>query len=295
MARTDLGALWRRLVPRDRDTFVPLADPEALDRAARRTRLVRLALAVVLVACIVGAFFTAPTRAGRRFIPADTTGVIVLDVSSSVKPDTYFRIEQTLATVAASRSRLGLVLFSDVAYEALPTGTPASELKPLLRFFAPSTGSQKDTKADDQVAGTPWEQWFSAGTKISNGLYLAAHMLQAQHAKRSAIILISDLDDDPLDLARLTDAVLLLEQRKIPLEIVGLDPKAQDADFFKRLLGTDAVFRQASLPTGDQARGKLELSGGFSTGLALCAVAAIVLLALNEWWTGPLRWSRRTA
>jgi len=292
MARTDLLARLRR-IGRDPDAFVPLADPEALDRAARRTRLVRLALAAALIACIVGAFFTAPTRAGRRFIPADTTGVVVLDLSSSVQPDTYYRIEQTLATVAASRSRLGLVLFSDVAYEALPTGTPAAELKPLLRFFAPATGSAQDTSADDELVRSPWEQWFSGGTKISNGLYLAAHMLQAQHAKRSAVILISDLDDDPIDLARLTDAVLLLEQRKVPLEIVALNPTAQNADFFKRLLGTDAIFREATLPTGDQARGKLELNGAFSMGLALCALAAIVLLALNEWWAGPLRWRRR--
>jgi hypothetical protein len=93
----------------------------------------------------------------------------------------------------------------------------------------------------------------------------------------------------------LTDAVLLLEQRKVPLEIVALNPTAQNADFFKRLLGTDAIFREATLPTGDQARGKLELNGVFSVGLALCALAAIVLLALNEWWAGPLRWRRRPA
>src|SRR3954470_2614352 len=165
MARTDLRSLLARLKSRDRDVSVPLADPAPLGAAARRTRIVRAVLAVALIACVVGAFFTAPSRAGRRFIPASTTGVIVLDVSSSVKPDTYFRIEQTLATVAASRSRLGLVLFSDVAYEALPTGTPASELKPLLRFFAPPSATTT-TKASsaDEVARTPWEQWFSAGT-----------------------------------------------------------------------------------------------------------------------------------
>jgi len=295
MARIEPRTLLGRLRARDRDVSVPLADAGRFEGAARRTRIVRLVLALALVACIAAAFLTAPGTAGRRFIPADTTGVVVLDVSSSVKPDTYFRIEQTLATVAASRSRLGLVLFSDVAYEALPTGTPSSELKPLLRFFAPDTGTAAPAGGGDEVARSPWEQWFSAGTKISNGLFLAAHMLQKQHAKRSAIILISDLDDDPTDLARVTDAVLLLEQRKIPLELVGLSPSAQNADFWKRLLGTDAIFRQASLPTSDQARGKLQLTGGFSPGLAVCALAAILLLALNEWWAEPLRWQRRQA
>jgi hypothetical protein len=293
MARADLRTFARRLLRGAHDTAVPLADPGQLDAAARRTRIVRIGLAAALVACAVGAFLFAPRTAGRRFLPPNTTGVVVLDVSSSIRPETYFRIEQTLATIAASRSRLGLILFSDVAYEALPPGTPASELKPLLRFFAPPTANQSASQS--QTVRSPWEQWFSGGTKISNGLFLAAHMLEQRHATRSAVVLISDLDDDPLDLTRLTDAVLLLEQRRVPLEIVGLDPKPQSADFFKRLLGTDALFREARLPTSDEARGKLHLTGAFATGLALCAALAIALLALDEWWAEPLRWRRRTA
>src|SRR5205814_1256489 len=118
---------------RAQGTSVPLADPASLDRAARRTRIVRLVLAAALVAMTAIAFFVAPRTPGRRFLPSNATGIVVLDLSSSVSPDTYYRIEQTLATIAASQSRLGLVLFSDTAYEALPPGTSAQELKPLLR------------------------------------------------------------------------------------------------------------------------------------------------------------------
>jgi hypothetical protein len=286
-------ALVRGIFRVPHEVALPLADAERLDRAARRTRTVRLLLGAALVAAILAAFMLAPRTAGRRFVPANTTGVVVLDVSSSVQPETYFRIEQTLATIAASPSRLGLVLFSDVAYEALPPGTPAAQLKPLLRFFAPQTGA--NPSAADQAARTPWDQWFSAGTRISSGLFLAAHMLEQRPVRRSAVILISDLADDPTDLARLTDAVLLLEQRGVPLEIVGLNPKLQNAEFFKQLLGSDALFREARLPTGAQARGKLELTGTLATGLALCAALAIALLALNEWWVEPLRWRRRNA
>jgi hypothetical protein len=289
---TDLRARAVRALQSGTGMSVPLADASSLDRAARRTRLVRLALATVLIASTVAAFLAAPQSPGRRFLPADATGIVVLDVSSSVRPETYYRIEQTLATIAATQSRLGLVLFSDVSYEAFPPGTPARELRSMLRFFSPATAS---TKASDQSTRSPWDQWFSGGTKISNGLFLAAQMLQQQHVKRSAVILISDLADDPTDLSRLTDAVLLLEQRGVPLEIVGLAPTAANADFFQRLLGTDAVFREAKLPTGSQARGQLEVTGTFALGFALCAALAIVLLALNEWWAEPLRWRRRVA
>jgi hypothetical protein len=58
-------------------------------------------------------------------------------------------------------------------------------------------------------------------------------MLDEQHAKRAAVMLISDLADDPTDLTRLTDAVLAFQDRKIPLEIVALDRRA-NADFFRR-------------------------------------------------------------
>jgi hypothetical protein len=289
---TDLRTILRHALRRTQGTAVPLADPASLDRVARRTRVVRLLLAAVLVAAVVAAFLVAPRTPGRRFLPSDATGIVVLDLSSSIKPETYYRIEQTLATIAASQSRLGLVLVSDVAYEALPPGTSAQELKPMLRFFAPQTNS---AGAGGQLARSPWDEWFSAGTRLSSGLFLAAHMLEQEHVKRSAVMLISDLADDPTDLNRLTDSVLLLEERKVPLEIVGLDPNPANADFFQRLLGTDAVFREAHLPTGAQARGQLEVTGTFATGLAVLAVLAVALLALNEWWAEPLRWQRRPA
>jgi hypothetical protein len=273
----------------DPENSIALADRPSLDGAARRTRAVQVALALLLVGTTAAAFVVAPRKPGRHFLPSDTTGIVVLDVSSSVKPQTYFRIEQTLATIAATQSKLGLVLFSDVAYEAMPPGTPAAELKPLLRFFAPPTSQGS---AQDELARSPWDQWFSAGTKVSNGLLLALRMIDEQHATRNSVILISDLADDPTDLTRLTDAVIAFQDRKIPLEIVALDPTPANADFFRRLLGTDAVFQEATLPTDKQARGQLELTGTFPVTLAVLSALAVVLLALNEWWAAPLRWRR---
>jgi len=279
------SGLWRRL---SRSGTIPISDAHPFARAARRTRIVRVVLAAALVGAVVAAFFVAPSGASRTYLPPNAVGVVVLDVSSSVKPGTYYRIEQTLAAIAGSATRLGLVVFSDVAYEALPPGTRAVELKPMLRFFAPPTAA--DANAADETARSPWDQWFSAGTRISSGLYLAAHMLQQQHVRRGAVILISDLADDPTDLSRLASAVVYLDERKIPLEIVGLDPKAEDLDFFRNLLGDEAIFKQASLPTAAQAEGKLALSGTFSIALLVFAAIVVVLLAVNEWWAEPLRW-----
>jgi len=275
---------------RAEDTPIPVADASFLDRVARRTHVVRLALALVLVALLATAFVAAPTKPGRRFLPAKAVGIIVLDVSSSVRPTTYWRIEQALDSVASSKGRLGLVLFSDVAYEALPTGTPAADLKPFLRFFAPPGKGN-----GIYLANSPWQQWFSAGTRISQGLYLADAMLENEHAKRGAVLLISDLADDPEDTDALKDSVVQLEQQGVPLEIVALNPTIGNANYFKSLLGEQAIYQTAKLPTGAQAQGKIEVTNGFATWLAVGVVAIVLLLAANEWWAEPFRFRRRLA
>ncbi len=290
---TSLRALLSRLHRGTRRPAVPLVDAASLGAAARRTRLVRLSLGLTLVAVLIVAFMLAPREPGRRFIPADAVGIVVLDLSSSVRPSTYRRIGLELAGLAATRQRIGLVLFSDVAYEALPTGTPASELKPVLRFFLPpeSTGPEP-TGAAASAARSPWEQWFSAGTKISTGLFLAYDMLRNDHVKRGAVVLISDLDDDPNDLAPLAESVAQFAENGIPLKVVALDPTPANAEFFKNLLGSGDGFREARLPTGAEGQGRVELEGSFPTALFAAALCATALLALGAWWAEPLRWER---
>jgi hypothetical protein len=294
--RTRLLERWQRLRRRAYGETIQLADLRSFAAQARRARKVRIGFAAALIGAAVAAFVLAPVAPGRRFLPSNTVGIVVLDLSASIKPGYYFRIEHELATLAASRERFGLVLVSDVAYEALPPGTPASELKPLLRFFAPPTSPQGRVDTDSQdVPRSPWQEWFSAGTDLSSGLFLAADMLNQGHVKRGGVVLISDLADDPTDLARLADAVLLFEQRHIPLQIVGLDPTPADAEFFKNLLGTQAVTEQATLPTSNEARGRLGLVASFPRDLLVVACLVIALLVLDEWWFEPLRFRSRRA
>jgi hypothetical protein len=294
--RASLRALLGRLRRRAYGEPIPLADLRALDAAARRTRLVRLVLAAALAAAAIAAVVVAPTAQGRHFLPASTVGIVVLDLSSSVQPNTYYLIENELAKLAATKQRFGLVVFSDVAYEALPPGTPASELRPLLRFFTPENLRRVHTdELGDVLAQSPWEQWFSAGTNISSGLLLAAQMLKHEHVKNGAVVLISDLADDPTDLTKVADTIILYAEENIPLRVVALNPTPENAEFFANLLGGEGMLRDAKLPTGNEARGKLQLAGTFPTALAVFAALLLVLLGLNEWWAEPLRWRRRGA
>jgi hypothetical protein len=294
--RTRIAELWQGVLRRTHGETIRLAEIASFAGAARRARRIRLLLAGALFGAVAVAFALAPGAPGRRFLPSKTVGIVALDVSASIKPETYYRIEHELATLAATRDRFGLVLFSDVAYEALPPGTPSSELKPLLPFFAPPGSGQSQAGVAGDTARSPWEQWFSAGTNISSGLFLAAQMLRRDHVEHGAVVLISDLADDPTDLARLANAVLLYQQSHIPLEIVALNPTPADAEFFKNLLGTQALFQTAQLPTSAEAAGKLALTGTFPTAFVVVGCVGILLLAVNEWWAEPLRWrSRRPA
>ena len=76
----------------------------------------------------------------------------MLDLSTSVRPETYDLIRQQLLTISAIERRFGVVLFSDVAYEAMPPATPARELRKFVRFFRPGFGYDEDGNAAAALA-----------------------------------------------------------------------------------------------------------------------------------------------
>ena len=94
-------------------------------------------------------------------VPKGTNGIVVLDLSASISTETYSRIGATLTDLVATRGRYGLVIFSDVAYEALPPGTPADALRPLIRYFKLPPQTQPGVPPNFPV--NPWLQTFSGG------------------------------------------------------------------------------------------------------------------------------------
>src|SRR5262245_7117948 len=104
---------------RTRGPAIPLGTTAALAGAARRTLFLRVALAVVLVALVASAAATGRSNAAasRGLLPKGGSGMLVLDVSRSIKPEADKTIVRVLDELIASRSRIGLVVFSDIAYE----------------------------------------------------------------------------------------------------------------------------------------------------------------------------------
>jgi hypothetical protein len=257
---------------------IPLGDLAALARPGRRTLVVRSLLATALLAALAAAWLGAH-RTGKHggLLPSGKSPVVAVDMSWSVSYDNYAQIEKTLSELAGSGRRIGLVLFSDIAYEALPPGTPASELRPYLRFF--------------RTRGTPnpWQQAFAGGTRIWSALDLARRMLKRDHVSNGAVVLISDLADAPNDRPLLTQTLLDYVSGSIPIKVVALDPTQEDEQLFRRALahggGSVATLGPVTRPTSAHRP-----TPALPAALIGAALAIALLLGVNEFALGRLGW-----
>ena len=285
---------------------IPLADASSFSRPLRRLRLVRSVLAAGLVATAAAAFLVARGLGTPEatIVPHGSEGVIVLDVSASIEAATYEQREayqktaRALEEAAASGGPWGVVLFSDVAYEALPATTPSDELAALQRYFlpvAPTLGERPFRTlrlGGSQFAANPWSRAFTGGTKISNGLRLARTMLKRDGTREPVVVLISDLDTDESDVAALTKVVLEYGRASLPLQVVAVGAAEADKAFFRRLLRRGGVADPAPLYTSDRAE-----AGIVESPAVLVALAALLLalVALNELSCGRVALRREVA
>lgn len=269
---------------------IPLAGAGALRALARRTTAIRIGGAALLVALTVAAVLIGrkPHVSELQFLPTRSNGIVVLDVSASISTDTYERIAATLTDLAGAGGRYGLVVFSDTAYEALPPGTPSDALRPLIRFFR--IPPQKTPGVAPQFPVNPWTNTFSGGTKISAGLDEARAILFDHRLENPAVLLISDLDDDPGDLQRLSAVADAYRDERLPLHVVGLNPSSEDERYFRNLVRGGGSYAQAHLP-GEQPEGMTRT--GFPVWLVAVALAVALALAANEVAGARLTW--RTA
>ena len=274
---------------------VPVADARAFASVAERTAVVRWALVVALVVLVLVAALVSrhPHLQTAQSLPVRSGDMIVLDLSASISSDTFSRIGETLRRLSNSNGRYGLVVFSNVAYEALPPGTPAAALRPLVRYF--TLPAQTGPGEAPTFPTNPWSASFSSGTRISAGLDLAHRILLANHLGRSRVVLVSDLADDPEDVQRLNQvATTEYGRNRTPLRVVALNAAPDDAAFFARI--ADAAIAPAPAPAaGAPAQPAASTpAGAVPTGLLAAIAAVACLLAAHALWTARLRWRPAT-
>jgi hypothetical protein len=288
---------------------IPLADAGALTKPARRLTVIRVVLAVALVASLTGAvlFAQRPGEGDRALVKGADSGVVVLDLSASIGQPGR-KVVDPFEYLADTGQEFGLVIFSGRAYEVLPPGTSSAELRPIIRALLPfpevclarsdiqcPPGTRRvlpDSKEGERIRRlqvTPWDSNFRGGTEISTGLALARDMLERHGMKEHGALLISDLDDAQLDIPTLTRELITYRAQKIPLHVVAVNAFENHRFFFERILGKAAFVDHADMTPGLDARRRAERAG-VPEGLAGLALLLLALLALNEHFCGRLAW-----
>ncbi len=263
---------------------VVLADDWELHTRAQRTAVVRIALAAALLGTLGLLFHVARSAgAGRAavFPEGASTGVVALDLSASISGPTYARVATTLRGIVNANESIGLVMFSDSAYELLPPNSPPGALLQFIPFFTPT----RYYGGTPVFAQTPWDT-FSGGTKIESGLEMARRALLRAKVAHGAILLVSDLDDASSDQGLMSDEALRLRKEHIPVRIVPLFPAPVDVRFFSAVFGENA-FVDPSVFTHTAKRHAASVAAPAPETLMLVGGLLIILLAGNE------RWNRR--
>jgi hypothetical protein len=271
-----------------RGVGVDTHDVGAFRSVVGRTWLIRLVLAGGALALVLAAAAAArdPETTEQALIPPDQVGVVVLDLSLSITDGDYAAIRSTLRRVVAEEAIVGLVVFSDVPYELLPPGTPAAELRPLLRLLVPPRLGPVQN---------PWTQTFRAGTRISVALDLARASLERDQVESGSVLLVSDLETAPDDVPALASSIAALDRAGIDLRVVPLSPSSDAVALFSGFIGEDAIAGFGATNPGDPE--ERAGSAGVETPVLLLALGllAFLLLAAHERFAGRLALPRSAA
>ena len=257
----------------------PLGELPRIAGAARRTTLLRVGLGLALATTLAFAALSARSAGSGRaaVLPQGaTTGVVALDLSASIAGPVYRRVATTLNGIVAANQGIGLVMFSDVAYELLPPNSPPAALRQFMPFFDPV----RVVNGSPVFGQSPWDQ-FSGGTRVSTGLTQAAAALKRAHVAHGSILLVSDLDDSSADQEPLYAAAVALRKAHIPVRIVPLFAEPQNRALFASLFGQDA-FVSPEVFTHRAGRSVRSVAGTAPWALLGLSTLLVLLLTANE-------------
>jgi hypothetical protein len=274
-----------RLLSLHRRDAVALADLKEVRTAEVRTSVLRVALALALagtMACILLVARDAGSGRAAVFPEGTDAGIVALDMSASIAGPIYARVASTLQGIVDANQSIGLVMFSDTAYELLPPNSPPGALLQFMPFFVPIRFS-----GSTPIFGqSPWDT-FSGGTRASTGLIQARRALERAHVKHGSILIVSDLDNAIGDQQALVVEALRLEREHITVRIVPLFATHQNLRFFATLFGSDA-FVDPSVFTHTAKRHEASIAAGMPWALVALGILLMLLLAGNERWNGRL-------
>jgi hypothetical protein len=256
-----------------------LGDLPQLTQPARRTTFVRIVLALSLAATLAGAALLARSAgSGRAAVLPDSSkaGVLVLDASASVAGPPFERVGAVMRSLVSANQAMGLVMFSDVAYELLPANSPPSALQQFVRFFVP----EHVTNRAPIFGQSPWSQ-FSGGTRIASGLAVALKDLRRADVKHGSLVLMSDLNDSQSDRDALVAEAQALRRAHVSVRIVPINASPPDVELFAGLFGRRAFVGPQAFKRPSQLRAQ-PVTASSPWALLVVGLVLVGLLAANE-------------
>jgi hypothetical protein len=251
---------------------VPTSEPSRLQLSAQRTLVLRGVLAAALLVSLAAALLVARGEDVRQapLVPSGKTGIVVLDLSASTRSTAF---AQTIEQLAEGDERVGVVVFSDAAYELLPVGTPGRELTPLLRYFSLTGGREPPSRH-------PWDD-FRAGTRMSEGLRAAGRVLAREEITDGSLLLVSDFEILPDEVQRVAEEIGLLRRDGVEVRLVPLDPTPERQARMDAILG-GAVLRDEAVDAPVRAPEARSLAAAAPWTFVAVAGLLVALLAANE-------------
>jgi hypothetical protein len=242
---------------------------------------VRAALVVLACGLLAAAFLSARSLEPRssELTPGGRSGVVVIDVSLSIVTRDYAQVRNVLERLVRADNPMGLVIFSDAAYELLPPRTPARELRPLLRFFTPR---------GDRLPQNPWTPSFQAGTRISTAIALAQDMIVRDGVAPASILLVSDLQSAPTDYTALGRTLSRIRRSETTMRVVPLSASSETRSLFAGIAGEEAFVDPVEPNAGEVPSLDVSLHGDAPFWLLLTGGLALVALAAHERFGGRL-------
>ena len=263
-----------------RRSAVDSHDVSSFGAARVRTPALRLLFGGGAVVLLAAAIFSARDLdpRDRGLLPTGTTGVVVMDLSLSILDDQSGVVRRTLQALIDADAPVGVVIFSDVPYELLPPGTPAKELRPIIRLLTPT--------ASGKVV-SPWSDTFRAGTRISTALQLAQDMLEGDRVEDGSILLVSDLETSPDDVPETARVLRSIKRAGTPVRLLALGPSSDARALFGGILGEGAF---TPLAEGPNRQPEPPDAGRRPLPRTLLVLAALFLVALagHERYAGRL-------
>ncbi len=216
------------------------------------------------------------------FLPESATTIVVLDQSRSVYLADYKAISAVLTRVVQGDPSVGLVAFSDTAYEMLPPGSHGSDLKALLRFYRP-TGVGSNVDPSTNFPASPWDNVFSGGTKISAGLELARQMVDRDHVKRATILLVSDLETAGEDRPAFAQSLIRIRNDpRLTLRVAPLYAIPEERAFVARFVPPDAFVKPSQIKGHGAAEPRRRLLAHTPWTLIVAGALLLAALGVNE-------------